>query len=116
MVAETPQKAHQAGTTPGIAEGGNPPTKKGTKITTMGMRKTFTLGTKGPMMNTPRPTYKNKTVIMVQRRMMHLIQKKGITTVTQGRWDEHTTSPLGSNNKESHPTQGKSNLMQEQHH
>jgi hypothetical protein len=65
MVAETPQKAHQAGVTPGMAEGGKPPTKEGTKITKMGMRKTFTLGTKGPTMNTPRPTNKNKTVIMV---------------------------------------------------
>jgi hypothetical protein len=84
MVAETPQKAHQAGATLGMAEGGKPPTKEGTKITMIGMRKTFTLGTKGPTMNTPRPTNENKTVIMVQRRTMLLIQKRGITTITQG--------------------------------
>ena len=84
MVAETPQKAHQAGRTPGMAEGGKPPTKEGTKITMMGTRKTFTLGAKSPKMNTPRPTNKNETVIMVQRRMTLLIQKNGVTTITQG--------------------------------
>jgi hypothetical protein len=84
MVAKTPQKAHQAGTTPGMAEGGKPPTKMGAKITTMGTRKTFTLGTKGPTMNTPRPTNENKTVIMVQRRTMLSIQKRGATTITEG--------------------------------
>ena len=84
MVAETPQKAHQAGATPEMVEGGKTPTKEGTKITMMGTRKTFTLGTKGPTMNTPRPTNKNKTVIMVQRRTMLSTQKRGVTTITQG--------------------------------
>ncbi len=112
MVAETPQKAYQADATPGMVEGGKPPMKKKTKIPMMGTRKTFTLGTKSPTMNTPRPTNKNEMVIMVQRRTMLSIQKRGITTLTQGQQDKHTTSPLGGSNKQSHPMQGESNLWQ----
>jgi hypothetical protein len=96
--------------------GGKTPYEGGDTNHNDGNGEDFHTGDKGPTMNTPRPTNENKTVIVVQRRTMLSIQKRGVTTITQGWWDEHTTSPLGGSNEQSHPTQGESNLWQGQHH
>ncbi len=67
MVTES-QKATQIDATPGMAEGGKPPTKEG-RITTAGAKKILALGTKchrETMMNND-----NRKLIMMKRRTRH---------------------------------------------
>jgi hypothetical protein len=102
MVTES-QKATQVDTTPGMAEGGKPPTKEG-RITTAGVKKISTLGTKCHRETTMNND--NRKLAMMKRRMRRSTQKGGVITTTQGLRDNHTTFPLGDSNDQSHLTQG----------
>jgi hypothetical protein len=101
MVTES-QKATQVDATPGMAEGGKPPTKEG-RITTAGAKKILTLGTKSHRETTTNNN--NRKSAMMKRRTRHSTQKGGVIPTTQGLWDNHTTFPLGDSSNQPHNNQ-----------
>ncbi len=71
MVTES-QKVTQVDATPGMTEGGKPPTKEG-RITTAGAKKILTLGTKCHRETTRNNN--NRKLTMMKRRTRRLTQK-----------------------------------------
>jgi hypothetical protein len=98
MVTES-QKATQVDATPGMAEGGKPPTKE-RRITTAGAKKILTLGTKCHREMTTNNDNRKST--MMKRRTRRSTQKGGVITTTQGLRDNHTAFLLGDSNDQSH--------------